>query len=151
MKVKVAFYKGRSTAWDNFWADLVRWWTNGPYSHTEIITRQEGDQSYSHTSVIGISSGGISSRWRKMEDADWDFVEVEADPEVVEGWFKRKDSAKYDLPGLLGFVFRRDDYSRDKYFCSEAVAASLGIKEAWRYDPNALKPIIDVLSTYHKD
>lgn len=150
--VKVAFYKGRSTAWNNFWADLIRWWTDGPYSHVEVITKTDDKgQVYSYSAVL--KGDAVRGEWRSDMDATgWDFVELDIDPSYVEAWFddKIKRGCKYDLLGLLGFVFRRNQYSKDKYFCSEAVADSIGLEEGWRYDPNALKPIVDLLSTYKK-
>jgi hypothetical protein len=151
--VKIAFYKGNSnTAWNNFWANAVRWWTNGPYSHAEVITKtDDAGRYYCYSSTI--KEHGVRGEWRVLPEAEWDFVDVDYDPDRVISWFEEriKQGFGYDLAGLLGFVFRRDDYSKDKYFCSEAVAASIGIREAWRYDPNALRPIIDLISTYHKD
>jgi hypothetical protein len=145
--VTVAFYKGRGSAWDNFWADLIRWWTGGPYSHVEVITKTNAEgQSFCYSSVF--KEKGIRGKWRDLAVGDWDFVDVDVDPLQVEAWFVAHAGAKYDLLGLLGFVFRREEYDHNKYFCSEAVADAIGLGEGWRYDPNALKPIVDFLSKY---
>jgi hypothetical protein len=150
--VKVAFFKGRHPSIiDNIGSDLVRWWTNGPYSHVEIITKTN-DQGQSYTLSAVLKANAVRGVWQTLVDSDWDFVELDIDPAVVESWFddKIKQGCKYDLLGLIGFVLRRNQYSKNKYFCSETVADSVGVAEGWRYDPNALKPIIDKLSTYNK-
>jgi hypothetical protein len=45
---------------------------------------------------------------------------------------------RYDVLGLLGFVWRRQTGTQSKWFCSEAVAAMLGFPEPWRFDPMTL-------------
>ena len=95
--VKVAFYKGRSTAWNNFWADLIRWWTDGPYSHVEVITKTDDKgQVYSYSAVL--KGDAVRGEWRSDMDATgWDFVELDIDPSYVEAWFddKIKRGCKY--------------------------------------------------------
>jgi len=150
LMVKIAFYKGNSsTAWNNFWANAVRWWTGGPYSHTEVITKT--DETGKHLCYSStIKEHGVRGEWRVLPESDWDFVDVDSDPEAVTAWFedKIKQGCKYDMLGLLGFLFKRQEFDKNKYFCSEAVADSIGIREGWRYDPNDLKPIVDLLSQY---
>lgn len=138
--VKVAFYKGKGT-WMNA---IIRWWTRGPYSHTEVILSEVAGTYLCYSSHS--PDGGIRGKWRRLHLDDWDIVEVDADPGVVEKWYLDRKGCKYDWWGLIGFAFRPDDYDRNKYFCSEANAASLGINQAWRLSPNGLKPIIDKLS-----
>lgn len=148
--VKVAFFKGKPNGFfPAIGDDLIRWWTDGPYSHAEIITQvNDKGEVYSHSAVLLGGTNGVRSIWRSdIVAPDWDVVELpNVDPASVEAWFTAHAGCKYDLLGLLGFVLRRNDYDKNKYFCSESVADSLGIAEGWRYDPNALKPIIDKLA-----
>lgn len=152
--VKVAFFKGNpGTFFANLGDELIRWWTNGPYSHAEIATQFKDDgTALCHSSVLLGTPNGVRSIWRDISAAtDWDVVELtDVDPAAVEAWFAANNGCKYDILGLIGFVLRRDQYSKNKYFCSESVADSLGIADGWRYDPNALKPIVDKLSTFTK-
>jgi hypothetical protein len=143
--VTFAFFKGKGAIANA----LIRWWTHGPYSHTEVIVRSDpilGHLCYSSH----LPDGGVRGKWRGLDPIEWDFVQVDADPMEVEQWYINRAGAKYDILGLLGFVLRRDGYDRNKYFCSEANAASIGIEEAWRLDPNGLKMIVDRLSTYRR-
>lgn len=44
----------------------------------------------------------------------------------------------YDLLGLVGFVARVLGQDKSRWVCSEAVAAMLGVPDAWRFDPCSL-------------
>jgi len=144
--VTLAFYRGKGN-WVNA---LIRLWTRGPYSHTEVITKSEGPNlHYCHSADR--PDKGVRSKWRLLDVDEWDFVEVDADPVAVEQWYAERLHCGYDFLGLLGFVFRPETGDKNKYFCSEANAASIGINEAWRLDPNTLKPIIDNLSNFKRN
>jgi hypothetical protein len=143
--VTFAFYKGKGKLVNA----LIRLWTRGPYSHTEVITTQNGSLSYCYSADR--PDKGIRGKWRLLDAAEWDFVQVDADPVAVAQWYEDRIGCGYDFMGLLGFVWRPETGSKNKYFCSEANAASIGINEAWRLDPNTLKPIIDNLSNYTRN
>lgn len=143
--IKVGFFKGKGSWW-NF---LIRWWTHGPYSHTEIITKEQGP-----VAKFCLSShkpdGGVRGKWRNLKAEEWDFVELDFDADEVTKWYTDRQGSGYDLLGLMGLVFRRDDYDRNKYFCSEANLASLGFEQSWRFDPNTMKVVIDRLAAEQK-
>ena len=82
--------------------------------------------------------GGIRRKFIRPDWNHWDMIEVDADRHQVAQWFEAREGQRYDLLGLAGFVFRRFADDSKKYFCSEAVAAALGIPEPWRFDPNTL-------------
>ena len=63
-----------------------------------------------------------------------------ADAEKAVAWFVTHMGQKYDVIGLVGFVARRVEDDRSKYFCSEAVSAALGFADGWRFDPNTFYP-----------
>ena len=102
------------------------------------------------TSAGGISlcasssfiDGGVRMKWIILDPDHWDIIEIKADEDAVAKWFKQRLGKKYDLLGLLGFVWRRSDGDKNKYFCSEALAASIGFKQAWRFDPNTLYEVL---------
>jgi hypothetical protein len=142
--VKIAFYRGKN----RWYSGLIRWWTRGPYSHTEVIVRSNGESHLCYSADL--PDKGVRGKWRVLDVADWDIIEIDADPIAVEKWYLDREHCGYDILGLIGFVLRPVGQKQDKYFCSEANAASLGIKEAWRFDPNSFKPIIDHLSSYKR-
>lgn len=124
--VRVAFYKGRTRIFNKG----VSWWTRGPYSHCELIV---GGKSYSSSFL----DGGVRVKEIEYDPAHWDIVDVPwADAAAAVAWFEAHMGEGYDLVGLVGFVFRRVEDDRGRYFCSEAVASSLGFVDCWRFDPN---------------
>lgn len=123
----VLFYKGKSRIFNR----LVSWWTRGKYSHVEIVI----DGIWYSSSGM---DGGVRAKKIDFDSSKWDIVHVECDHAQVVRWFERNESKKYDYLGLFGFIFRVVEGDKDKYFCSEAVAASLGIIDPWRYCPNTL-------------
>ena len=128
--VQVAFYKGRT----RFFNKAVAWWTRGPYSHCELIV---DGKSYS----ASFMDGGVRVKEITYDPEHWDIVDVPwADAEKAVAWFVAHMGQKYDVIGLVGFVARRVEDDRSKYFCSEAVSAALGFSDGWRFDPNTFYP-----------
>jgi hypothetical protein len=145
----IAFYKGGAT----FFHKAVRFWTRGPYSHAELLV---GENSYSS----GYRDYGVRSK-RITRDgegritvidecpvSDWDIYEVEGfDEAKAVDWFLKNAGAPYDLLGLLGFMVRPVEDERNKWFCSESVAAALGFDEAWRLDPNTFATVLRAIGS----
>ncbi len=129
----LAFYKGKDTFFNKF----ISWWTVGLYSHVEIVI---DNKMYSSSFIDG---GVRSSNIVDFSDGKWDIVCLsDIDIDYVLQWFKNNEGKKYDLMGILGFIFRPIENDKSKYFCSESVAASLGYNESWRLDPNTLYAIL---------
>lgn len=135
--IQIAFYKGTKPGFAGLFNRLVRWWTRGPYSHCEIIFNTSND-GQSHCASASNIDKGVRFKTMALAPEKWDFLSVDLDPRVVAKWFVDHDGAKYDVRGLFGFVWRRSEDDRGKYFCSEACAEALGLEEAWRFDPNTL-------------
>ena len=131
--MKLAFYKGREDLYDR----LISWWTRGPYSHVELVI----DDNYCMSSSP--KDGGIRFKHIDLRPDHWDLVELEGyDPAYAYNWFKEHEGRKYDILGILGFVWGPAREDRNRYFCSEAVAAALKMKDPWRFDPNALHAVV---------
>lgn len=130
--MRVAFYKGRRKGWAGLFDAAVRWWTHGPYSHTEIVFSDGTAASSS------FRDGGVRFKAIVFEPARWDFVTVEADEHAARQWFRVHLGARYDVAGLFGFVWRRSRGADRRWFCSESTAAALGLRDPWRFDPNTL-------------
>ena len=132
--MKLAFYKGKQRLFNR----LVAWWTRGPYSHVELVFGPAKDGRY----VCGSAShtdGGVRIKTIALTPDKWDVFDVDVgNAEAAKNWFSSHWADGYDYLGLFGFVLRRGLQSRQRWFCSEAVAAALGFFEPWRYDPNAL-------------
>lgn len=107
----------------------------GPYSHCEaVLSERDGIAECGSSSFL---DSGVRIKRMRLAPENWDVVEVPWNKEQSRAWFESHLGAKYDLFGLLFFVLPWR-HSRRRYFCSEAVLASVGIEDAWRFDPNAL-------------
>jgi hypothetical protein len=134
--MRVAFYKSKKHLFNR----LVAWWTQGPYSHCEVVLGQEGDE-YICASASG-RDGGVRFKTMQLPADTWDIVDVAADFRSIFAWFHDHKGQKYDVLGLFGFIGRRGTQDQAKWFCSEACAAALGYAEPWRYDPNGFYQLL---------
>lgn len=129
--MKIAFYKGTRKGVQGLYSRLTRWVDSGPYSHCELVFN---DGLSASASFI---DGGVRFKHIDYKEDNWDFVEL---PSYLEEqallWFKEHEGCKYDILGNLRFVLFFIKPSKDKFFCNEAIAESLGFKEAWRLGPN---------------
>ena len=134
--MKIAFYKHNK----NFVSKLVKWWTHGDYSHCELII-QEKDGLYLCGSVIPFKR--IELVWKQLKTEQWDIIDCPIGNSLhAQIFFEKIVGLKYDYLGLLGFIFRRGQQLDHRWFCSEAIAAAIGLKNPWRYCPNTLFDII---------
>lgn len=63
-------------------------------------------------------------------------------------WFKNNQGAYYDYPLIAEYVsWALSKEQASAYICSEAIAASLGLKEPFRFNPPNLHNTIDFLNT----
>lgn len=132
----VAFYKGKYRIFNRG----VSWWLSGPYSHCELVLWTKGDVCTCISSSL--SDGGVRIKEIVLNRDHWDLVEVVGDVSKAICWFDAHDKDLYDVLGLLGFVWRRQDGDKSKWFCSEAVAAMLGFDDPWRFDPMTLYTVL---------
>ncbi len=136
--VKLAFYKNKSTLFNR----AVSWWTNGPYSHVELII---DGVSYSSS----FRDGGVRKKLIDYKPEHWDMFELNCTAETEQNavaWFEQNMGRTYDVLGLVGFVIGSVSGDKEKFFCSEAVASALGYNETWRFDPNDLAAIVKHVS-----
>lgn len=140
--MQIAFYKGRKRFFNRF----VSWWDRGPYSHMEVIYA-DGQAASSSFMDRGI-------RFKRIEfDADkWDVVDVPNglfDEHASRNWFVAHVGRRYDFLGLIRFAFDAIPERKSKWFCSEACLESLGIKDPWRFTPNAAYSLITSMKDLH--
>jgi hypothetical protein len=131
--MKAAFYKATRPGMAGIYSRLVRWWTKSKYSHVELIF---GDDIAASTSFI---DGGVRFKAIAFDPEHWDFVDVP--PALEQGareWFASHVGQPYDILGNVHFVLSPVPDKKRAWFCSESVAAALGLAEPWRYDPGVL-------------
>lgn len=133
----IAFYKATHSGLPGIYNRLVRWWTKGEYSHCEILFSDGICASSSYM------DGGVRFKKIDLDITKWDFVRVPDELEVYARiWFITRQKDKYDLLGNLHFIIGAVPDDKNKWFCSEAVAAALRIKDPWRFNPNELAAIL---------
>lgn len=139
--MQIAFYKGTRPGLAGIYNRLVAWWTKSPYSHVELVLATGRSWSAS------FEDGGVRSKLIDFDPKKWDLIEVPAhlEPAAV-AWFTQHRGAKYDLRGNLQFILAPAGESKNRWFCSEAVAAALGIPDPWRYDPGTLASALTLLN-----
>lgn len=138
----VAFYKAPGTLTDK----LIRHWLHGKYSHCELVFELV-DNGPSLCISSSPRDGGVRSKRILLDAESWDIVPVpDADIAAAWAWAAEHAHEGYDLLGLAGFVWRPESGERNKWFCSEAVAAMLGYPQPWRFDPCALYAILSKIT-----
>lgn len=133
MTMQIAFYKGRGKLFNR----LVSWWLRGPYSHVELVMYTEANGT-SKCASSSYEDKGVRIKYMKLNPLHWDLIPIKGSLIHVDDWITTHDKEKYDILGILGFVWRPIPESKTKWMCSEAVASMLGWKEAWRLDPMSL-------------
>ena len=126
--MRLAFYKGRHRLFDR----AVQWWTRGPYSHVELVFSDGLAASSS------VRDGGVRVKAISFAPDRWDILPIDGDEATARAWFDAHRGEAYDAAGLFGFVWRPAAGATRRWFCSEAVAAALGMGDAWRFCPNTL-------------
>lgn len=130
--MRFAFYKGNSRLFNK----LVRWKTEGIYSHCEA---QFGENSFASSSFM---DKGVRFKNIILNPEHWDVIEVPGiDEQKVHNWFMEHLGQPYDVRGLINFIIPVGNSKG--WFCGEALAASLGINEPWRLDPNSLARVLE--------
>ena len=131
--MKIIFYKGGKTG--SVIDKFIAWWTRGPYSHVEVMF--DDDPRAKSVSCASAQRGqGVRFDILSLDPLDWDVMNVSwILKEESQAWFRVHEGLNYDYAGLLG-LFTPVDNEYNHWFCSEACAASIGVPEPWRLDPN---------------
>ena len=138
--MKVALYKGTRPGLQGIYSRITRWLDCGPYSHVELVF---SDGTSASSSFI---DGGVRFKTITYNPAHWDFIEVPSYREnAARYWFREHCGQPYDLWGNVRFMFGFVRDSKSKWFCSEAVMAALGYREAYRYGPSGMAEVLSRL------
>lgn len=137
MSMQLAFYKGPADGRMNQAAHIaVARWTHGEYSHVELLVSDGSCWSSS------MRDGGVRNKRIALNTGRWDLVSIDADETAAVKWFQEHDGELYDFPGLCGFLLPWRVEDRNRRFCSEAIAAALGLPYSWLISPNDLYRIV---------
>lgn len=138
--MKVAFYKGtdHESRASRFIDNVIRWWTNGPYSHCELIIEEK--EGHPLTLCASSKEGeGVRFKWLDLNPIDWDILEIYTDETIVIKWFYDHSGEKYNYMGILDFVIPlKTIWEKRRWVCSEACAEALGFSNTSKISPNDL-------------
>jgi len=141
MTLRAAFYKGTHTGLPGIYNRLVRWWTRSQYSHVELVFHDRAAASSSNM------DGGVRFKIIEFDPEKWDFIDLPFSlAPAAEGWFLKHIGDGYDLLGNVHFVLGAVGDDKDRWFCSEAVAAALGMPNPERFDPGTLHAALTYLT-----
>jgi hypothetical protein len=120
----------------------IRFFTKGPYSHSEIAIGNPFDAPAMCVSSVGVE-GGVRAKTMQLSPAKWDLVELHhITPANVLTFLDQHKGKPYDFVGcvrsVLPFVSREH---ADHWFCSEVCSAIIGHAEPWRMHPNVLHAV----------
>ncbi len=143
---------------------LIKLFTRGPYSHTEL--RFSDGRCFSASWVkekrglFGVRAG---TRFKKIElkPGRWDRWKIVLSPEEefkIRAWCAQRAGRPYDILGILGFVLRKDLDAPFAWYCSEICSRALtvfgifrfphkispnGMARIMRAHPNIFQPVIE--------
>jgi len=142
--VTLAFYKGRaSDPWHRAQDAAIRLATRGTYSHVELIP---GSITLGDTATCLSASGrdgGVRSKRILLKPTSWDLVPLDIAHKPAAQFILARIGARYDYKGiLLSQLVALGRHSETRWFCSEIVAAALGIKNPHRVSPQMLFDIV---------
>lgn len=141
MTLRAAFYRGTRPGVQGLYSRAVRLWTRSDYSHVELIF---SDGIAASSSFI---DHGVRFKAIDFDPAHWDVIDLPAALEpAARAWFTAHERDGYDLVGNLHFIVAPVGDSKTLWFCSEAVAAALGLPDPWRYDPGTLASVLTIIS-----
>lgn len=130
--MRIALYKAVRPGLPGLFNRGVRAWCRGQYSHGELIF---SDGTSASSSWL---DGGVRFKTIDFDPEHWDIFEIDGDEAIARQWFADHILDKFDVMGLVGFIFRPFEGEKNKWFCTESVMAALGYPEAWRFDPCTL-------------
>lgn len=137
MHLRAAFYKATRRGLQGIYSRAVRAIDRGPYSHCELVFSDGLSASASYI------DGGVRFKDIDYNPAHWDFMALPDELEdYARDWFEFNMGLPYDLAGNVRFVLPWVRDSEKGWFCSEAMAAALRLKEPWRFGPNGLAALL---------
>jgi hypothetical protein len=145
--MRAAFYKGTHAGLPGIYNRLVRWWTRSTFSHVELLLLETTTPGRAYAASASYMDGGVRFKVIDFEPELWEFVGLpEQLSEKAWDWFGAHEGDAYDLLGNLHFILSAVGDDKGKWFCSEAVAAALGMPNPERFDPGTLHAALTFLN-----
>lgn len=119
-------------------------WTRSIYSHCELVFDRTAPGGGSLCASASARDGGVRFKYIDLDSGHWDVYDLPKVPvteHAARVWFYEKADARagYDWFGLLWFVLPIKAFnSPRRWFCSEALAAALGLPKPHKWHPQKL-------------
>ncbi len=130
-----------------FFDRLICWRTGSRWSHAELVF----DHQPVGPSVCASSSirdGGVRTKLINLHSGRWDVVPLpgfdDASARRAQLWFVINKGRPYDWLGILGYALPVPLQWSRAWYCSEAVAAALGIGRRRWMSPQKLAEALEV-------
>ena len=151
--MKIAHYIGThaSDGWLSRlgWA-LTRLAQTGKFSritHVEAIHEEHDDGSVTIASS-SIRDGGVRRKRCNLDADHWLIVDVpQWDVAISSAWFAEHDGEAYDFRGAFAIFWPWAGDNETRWFCNEAVGASVCLSTPDRFGPAQFAAICDTLTT----
>lgn len=133
MTVYLALYKGKGKIGNA----IIRWWTHSQYSHCELVVN---GICYSSS----LMDGGVRSKTINLNSGHWDLIQL---PDYfgskILDYFGKTKWQKYSWLDLIrNQVFNANLNEEGAAFCSEWIAAALGLPNSTTYSPRTLVDVV---------
>lgn len=113
-KPKILLFKGKGII-----SRLIRWQTNGQYSHAAIqLPDKRIIEAWHKPNRVRLR--GPLQDWSNVDTFDVEGMDA-AQWTMASSWLHRQIGKKYDFNGVFRFLSRRRKDKDDKWFCSELV------------------------------
>jgi hypothetical protein len=126
-KIRAAFRYGDT----RLFSRLVTFFRGGDSAHCEVAWAWIG---HMHECVsASYLDGGVRAKVLALPPKTWRIYELDSAVEPLE-WYCVHSGSRYDVLGLLGILWPRIGHQRRRWFCSEVLAAIIGLPEPQLYD-----------------
>jgi hypothetical protein len=110
----------------------------GDSAHCEVAIEQSDGTHWCVSSSF--LDGGVRGKDMPLPADKWRVYEIDAQRDPA-AWEVEHAGKGYDILGLLGVAFPPFGHSRRRWFCSEAAADMLGLREPHIYDLRTLESV----------
>lgn len=165
--MKLASYKGTRAGLMGLGNILIRLRLRGPYSHSEIVFEPgdgvdalmpdgtcapDADGALWCVSSTGLEHipawsprrpgkrGGVRFKRIVIKPGHWQLDDMPG-AHAAATWAVLNEGRLYDWQLIFGFLAWVVPNKRSRVMCSEACAEMLGLLDAWRFDPCALRAV----------
>ena len=130
--IQLAMYKGPpSDFWHKVGHEGTKAFTGSKYSHCELVINGT-------CCSASARDGGVRFKQIDLTSGKWDVFDIQGDEQKAWDWFCTHAGDEYDYAGVARFVVPFLPHRSNQWFCSEAVAAALGLDEPEQYTPHGL-------------